>query len=200
VHKALAAAGLFAFLTCDLAAQSTATPVFLAPYRAFQRVEFGASLSDPGSGVALEGFYRFGEKKYDVGFRGGFADDGGSGTKFLAGVDFRTRVIDHSAEFPLDGAFTAGIGGRFGNGQSQAYIPLGVSLGRRVEVQDSEVEFTPYFHPVLVPTFGDDGSGSDLLFGLGLGVDVSFNKKFDVRVSGALGDYSGIGISFAFLR
>ena len=148
----------------------------------------------------LEGFYRFGDKKYDIGFRGGFADANPGRTQFLAGVDFRTRVIDHSADFPLDGAVTAGIGGRFGNGESQAYIPFGLSLGRRVALEDSNVEFTPYFHPVLGPTFGDGNYDSGLLFGLGLGVDVSFNKKFDIRVSGALGDYNGIGISFAILR
>lgn len=200
LRKALATVGLGTLLTLDLAAQSTATPVFLAPYRAFRRVEYGASVSDPGSGVALEGFYRFGDKKYDIGFRGGFADANPGRTQFLAGVDFRTRVIDHSADFPLDGAVTAGIGGRFGNGESQAYIPFGLSLGRRVELEDSNVEFTPYFHPVLGPTFGDGNYDSGLLFGLGLGVDVSFNKKFDIRVSGALGDYNGIGISFAILR
>lgn len=197
--KALAIIGLVGFLSTELLAQSTRTPVFLAPYRAFRRVEFGASVSDPGPGVTIEGFYRFGERKYDIGFRGGFADNGPGGTQFLAGVDFRTRVIDHTVDFPLDGALTVGVGGQFGSGASQAYIPVGISLGRRVELEDSKVEFTPYLHPVLGPTFGD-GNNSGLLFGLGLGVDVSFNKRFDVRVSGALGDYSGIGISFAILR
>ena len=199
VTKALAVAGLALVLASELGAQSTGTPVFLSPYRSFNRIEFGASISDPGPGVALEGFYRFGQRRYDIGFRGGFADNGGnSDTQFLAGVDFRTRVIDHSQEFPLDGAFTAGIGGRFGDGFSQAYVPFGISLGRRIQLEDSNVEFVPYFHPVLAPTFGD-GDG-DLLFGLGIGVDVTFNKRFDLRVSGALGDYDGIAVSFAILR
>ena len=102
-RKVLATAGLMVSLSFDLAAQSTATPVFQAPYRAFRRVEYGASISDPGSGVAFEGFYRFGDKRYDIGFRGGFADANPGRAQFLAGVDFRTRVIDHSADFPLDG-------------------------------------------------------------------------------------------------
>jgi hypothetical protein len=180
-----------------LLAQSTGTPVFLAPYRAFQRVEFGASLSDPGTGYAIEGFYRFGQRKYDIGFRGGFLDPGAGETIFLAGVDFRTRIVDHSQDFPLDGAFTAGLGLNFGNGYTQGLVPLGVSLGRRVELEGSDVQFVPYIHPVLAPTFGDR---SDLLFGLGLGVDVAFNKRFEFRVSGALGDYEGIGVSFAIIR
>jgi hypothetical protein len=172
--------------------------VFLAPYRAFNRVEFGGSLSDPGAGLALEGFYRFGQKRYDFGFRGGFRDPGGSGeTEFLAGADFRTRIIDHTADFPLDGALTAGFGLNFGDGETHALVPLGVSLGRRVELEGSDVQFVPYFHPVLVPTFGDR---SDVLFALGLGVDVAFNKRFEIRVSGALGDYEGIGVSLSILR
>jgi hypothetical protein len=56
----------------------------------------------------------------------------------------------------------------------------------------------PYLHPVLAPTFGR--GNSNLNFGLGLGVDVTINKRFELRVSGALGDYEGIGVSLAFLR
>jgi len=198
VRKALVLAVLTLSAAAHLSAQSTGTPAFLAPYRSFNRTEYGATLSDPGAGFALEGFYRFGHKRYDVGFRAGFNDPGPGNSVFLAGVDLRTRVIDHTDEFPLDGAFTAGIGGNFGNGASQAFIPVGLSLGRRVQLEDSNVEFVPYFHPVLAPTFGD--GDSKVLFGLGLGVDITFNKKFDVRVSGGLGDYEGIAVSFAILR
>jgi hypothetical protein len=179
------------------AAQTTGTPIFMAPYRAFQRVEFGGSLSDPGAGFAVEGFYRWGQKKYDFGIRGGFQDPGDGETVFLAGVDFRTRVVDHTQDFPLDGAFTAGFGVNFGNGTSHAIVPIGVSLGRRVEIENSDVQFVPYFHPVLAPSFGH---GSDLLFGLGLGVDVTLTKRLELRVSGALGDFEGIGVSLAILR
>jgi hypothetical protein len=198
VRKALITAVVVVSLASQLEAQSTSTPAFLAPYRSFNRLEFGGTLSDPGAGFALEGFYRFGHKRYDLGFRAGFQDPGPGSSNFLAGVDFRTRVIDHTSDFPLDGAFTAGVGGSFGNGASQGYIPIGLSLGRRVQLEDSNVEFVPYIHPVLTPSFGD--AASDVLFGLGLGVDMTFNKRFDLRVSGGLGDYSGIAISFAILR
>lgn len=184
-----------------LAAQTTGTPVFLAPYRAFNRVEFGASLSDPGQGYALEGFYRLGSRRYDLGFRAGFADSDNAEAVFLVGTDLRTRVVDHSVDFPLDGAFTVGLGARFGDGGTIARVPVGVSFGRRVELEDSDVQFVPYFHPVLAPVFGDTPPGaSDLDFALGLGVDITFNRRFEIRVSAALGDYEGIGISFAFLR
>lgn len=194
--------GLAVLMSCGglstLAAQSTSTPVFLAPYRAFKQVEYGASLTDPGPGFALEGFYRFGHQDYDFGFRAGFQDLDNGPTQFLVGVDFRTHVIDHSEQFPLDGAFTIGAGGAFGNGASQAFIPVGISLGRRVDLEESDVSFVPYLHPVVAPTFGD--GPSKLLLGLGLGVDIAFKKRFELRVSGALGDYDGIGLSLAILR
>jgi len=191
---------LFALvLTVPVSAQTTTTPVFLAPYRAFDRTEFGASLSDPGSGFALEGFYRFASgSRYDFGFRGGFQNYAAGDTRFLAGVDFRTRVIDHSDQFPLDGAFTAGIGGSFGNGQSVGTIPIGISFGRRIQLEDSNTEFVPYFHPVLGPQFGD--VPGDVVFSMGLGVDIRFSRRFELRVSGALGDISGLGISASFER
>ncbi len=185
-------------LVGSLAGQSTATPVFLAPYRPFQRVEYGAQISDPGQGYALEGFYRFANKKYDFGFRGGFADAAGAETVFLAGVDFRTRIIDHSVDFPLDGALTVGVGGRFGDGASRAFVPIGLSLGRLVELDDSDVQFVPHLHPILAPVFGDRDSGLD--FRLGLGVDIRFNRRFELRVAGALGDPDGVSVGFSILR
>lgn len=196
--KVLPIVGLSFLVLTPLAAQTTGTPVFLAPYRAFERTEFGASISDPGHGVGLEGFYRLGDRKYDFGFRAGIVDGDGSETQFVAGADFRTRVVDHTEDFPLDGAFTLGIGASFGDGATVARIPVGVSLGRRVALEDSDVEFVPYFQPVISPVFGD--IDSDVEFSLGLGVDVRLSRRFELRVSGALGDLNGLGLSIAFLR
>ena len=198
LRKVLSPVPLVLLLASPVLAQTTTTPVFLSPYRAFPRLEFGASLSDVGHGFAAEGFYRAGSGRYDFGFRGGFLDRDPGDTQFVVGADFRTRVVDHSEDFPLDGAFTAGIGGLFGNGSTFATVPVGISLGRRIELEDSNVKFVPYLHPVLAPTFGE--GDADVKFGLGLGVDISLSRRFEVRVSGALGDYDGVGISVAFLR
>jgi hypothetical protein len=199
VFRASFAAAIASLLLAgSVAAQSTSTPVFLAPYRPFSRVEYGAQLSDPGQGFALEGFYRFANKKVDVGFRGGFADADGAETIFLAGVDFRTRIVDHSVDFPLDGALTLGVGGQFGNGASNAFVPIGVSFGRLVELDQSDVQFVPYLHPILSPVFGDNDSGLD--FRLWLGVDIRFNRRFEIRVAGALGDPDGVSVGFSILR
>ncbi len=183
------------------AAQETGTPFFKAPYRAFQTHEFGGFLSDPGEGVnlALEGFYHYARGAYDFGLQGGFEDlSGPGGTRALLGGDFRARVIASTQQFPLDGALTVGFGMNVGDGPDRFFVPVGVSLGRRFQVENSQVTFVPYVHPVLVPVFG--GGDSDVDFAFGLGVDLRLTREFSVRVSGGLGDIEGIGVGLAFVR
>jgi hypothetical protein len=185
----------------NLAAQATGTPIFKAPYRAFDTHEFGASLSDPGTAVdfALEGFYSYGRGTNDFGLRGGFADGAGDlDTRILLGGDFRTRVLSYSESFPLDGALTVGFGTQIGDGPDLFFLPVGVSLGRRFELEGSNTTFTPYAHPVIVPTFG--GGDDDVNFALGLGVDVRFSDTWAVRASGGLGDIDGVGVSLTYIR
>ena len=181
-------------------AQETGTPIFKAPYRAFENHEFGASLSDAeGIDFALEGFYRYGRGSNDFSVRAGFADvEGGGDAAFLIGGDFRTSIVTYSDAFPLDGALTLGVGGIFGEGDDRFLIPVGVSLGRRFDLEDSETTFIPYVHPVIVPSFG--GDDSDVDFALGLGVDIRFSESLAIRASGGLGDIEGVGISLAYIR
>ncbi len=179
-------------------AQETGTPIFRAPYRAFESHEFGASISDPeGANVALEGFYRYGKNQYDFGLRGGFADAKGSDTIFLIGGDLRTQILTYSDKFPLDGALTLGFGGIFGEGDDVFLLPVGISLGRRFDVEGSSTTFVPYVHPNIIPTFG---GSDDLQFALGLGVDVRFSERWALRASGGLGDIEGVGVSVAYIR
>lgn len=191
---------LVALPAVDAVAQETATPVFKAPYRSFESHEFGASLSDPGegAGIALEGFYRFGKNRNDFSVRAGVADSDADDNAFLIGGDFRTQVVNYSESFPLDGALTLGFGGVFGTSQDDLFLlPVGISLGRRFDVEGSSTTFVPYVHPNLVPVFG---GGDDLQFTLGLGVDVNLGEQWSIRASGGLGDIEGIGISAAYLR
>jgi hypothetical protein len=202
-------AAAVALSVTDSAAQETGTPMFKAPYRAFTSHEFGAAFSDPGEGVsfALEGFYSYGRGPQDFSIRGGFSElsdetfNGvtiGGGTRVLLGGDFRTRVVTYSESFPLDGALTVGIGANVGDGDDAYFIPVGVSLGRRFDLENSNTTFTPYAHPVFVPTFG--GGDSDVQFALGLGVDVRFSRSFALRVSGGVGDIEGVGIAATYIR
>jgi hypothetical protein len=182
-------------------AQETGTPVFKAPYRTFTTHELGASFSDPGEGVsfALEGFYRYGHGPYDISIRGGFADlNRSNGTRYLLGGDVRTQILTYSESFPLDGALTLGLGANIGDGNDAYYIPIGISLGRRFNLEGSNTTFVPYAHPVLVPRFGGGDSSVDAA--LGLGVDIRFSEDLALRVSGGIGDIEGVGISLAYIR
>jgi hypothetical protein len=198
----LLVAAVVALSASDSAAQATGTPMFKAPYRAFTSYEFGLAFSDPGEGVsfALEGFYSYGRGSNDFGLRGGFADPEGPGdTRLLLGGDFRTRILSYSESFPLDGALTVGVGVNVGDGDDLVYLPLGITLGRRFELEGSQTTFTPYAHPTLVPVLGA-ASGDDVGFALGLGVDMRFSRDWSLRVSGGIGDLEGVGVAATYVR
>lgn len=184
----------------SLLAQATGVPSYNAPYRAFTRSEFGAVLSFPdGGGTAFEGAYRMASGKFDLGFRGGiFSPDGGGDTQLLLGAEARQRVVTHTEDFPLDGALILGIGGRFSSGNNGVIVPVGLSLGRRVDPKDSKISIVPYVQPTgfLVAGNGD----SDFLFALGLGADFRLSPRFDARISAGLGDLEGVSLSAVWVH
>jgi hypothetical protein len=193
---ALAAAALV--LAVPARAQETGTPVFSAPYRAFADHEAGLSLSAPGGAdLGLEGFYSFASGRNDFGLRVGLIDAGDDSSLAL-GARFRTRVVTHSPDFPLDGALTIGVGAVFQDGATVVRVPIGLSLGRRIDSRSSGLSFVPYLQPTLVPTFGR--GDSELGFALGLGLDLRLTRRFDLRLSGSVGDLEGFAVSFAWVR
>ena len=184
----------------DVAAQATGVPSFNAPYRAFRRSEFGAVISFPdGGGTAFEGAYRMASGKFDLGFRGGIFSPGGNAkSRLLLGAEARQRVVSHTEDFPLDGALILGIGGQFGSGSSVAIIPIGLSLGRRIDPKDSKISIVPYVQPTGFFVAGN--GNSDFLFDLGLGADFRLSPKFDARISAGLGDLEGVSISAVWVH
>jgi hypothetical protein len=193
----LAAAATLA-LGAPADAQETGTPVFSAPYRAFSTHELGLSLSAPeGADLGLEGFYSFASGRNDFGLRVGFLDSDDDADLVLGGR-FRARLLTHSQDFPLDGALTVGVGAVFYDGSTVLRVPIGLSLGRRIDDRSSGMSFVPYLHPVLIPTFseGDD----ELELALGLGLDIRLTRRFDLRVSGSVGDLEGFAVTFAWVR
>ncbi len=178
-------------------AQSTGTPVFHAPYRNFDRYEIGANVSDAGN-VALEGFYGWSPSgaRWDLALRGGILDRNCCKAALLAGLDARLRVIDQNEEFPLDGAIITGVGAQLASGGSRLFVPIGISLGRRLHFSNSTASIVPYAEPVLVPTFGS--GDSDVLVALGLGGDLRFSRRFELRVAVGVGDIENFSIGFAF--
>ncbi len=190
-----------ALFASEAAAQATGTPSFNAPYRAFTRSEIGLILSFPsgGGGTAFEGAYRISSGKFDVGFKGGLFDPNGPGdATLLVGAEARQRVITHTPDFPLDGALILGIGGAFASGNSTLYVPVGLSLGRRLDPQGSQISIVPYVQPTGLLVAGN--GPSDFLFALGLGADFRLSPRFDARISAGLGDLEGVSISAVWVH
>ena len=186
-------------LSAPAAAQTTGTPSFNAPYRAFTRSEFGGTLSFPnGGGVGIEGQYRFGYQKFDLGFRGGLINPDAGDAYLILGAEGRSRMITHTENFPLDGALVVGLVGAFRSGASQAIISTGLSLGRRIEPQNSQVSIIPYAEPVLFITSG--GGNTEVNFALGVGGDFRLSRVFDVRASIGFGDIEGIAFSAVWVH
>jgi hypothetical protein len=178
-------------------AQATGTPSYNAPYRAFERSEIGLVISFPNGGsTAFEGMYRMSSRRFDVGFKAGFLDTPGDAI-LLIGAEGRQRVITHSTDFPLDGALIVGIGGNFVSGNSLLLIPVGLSLGRRIDVQDSQVSIVPYVQPTM--TIGING-GSEVFFSLGLGADFRLTRRFDARISAGIGDLEGVSLAAVWVH
>jgi hypothetical protein len=187
-------------IASSAAAQATRVPSFNAPYRAFRRSEIGLVLSFPeGGGTAFEGAYRMSNGKFDIGFRGGiFTPGGNADSRLLLGAEARQRVVTHTEDFPLDGALILGIGGQFASGNSALIVPVGLSLGRRVDPKDSKISIVPYVQPT---GFFVAGNGtSDFLFDLGLGADFRLSPRFDARISAGLGDLEGVSLSAVWVH
>lgn len=196
--------GVFAVASLALASQAagqaTGMPSFNAPYRAFTRSEIGLVLSFPngGGGTGIEGVYRMSSGKFDLGFRGGMIDPDGGSAILLLGAEARQRVVTHTQDFPLDGALVLGIGGWFQSGNSILFLPVGLSLGRRVQPKDSKISIIPYVQPTGLLVAG--GGASDFLFALGLGADFRLSPRFDARISAGLGDLEGVSISAVWVH
>jgi len=177
-------------------AQATGMPSYNAPYRAFQHSELGAVFSFPdGGGTGFEGAYRYASGTLDVGLRGGIFDPPGSGKAvLLAGVEARERVITHTVDFPMDGALVFGAGAGLVSGGSTFFVPVGLSLGRRVDPQGATISIVPYVQPTVGFVAGNNRT-SALNFGFGVGADFRLSRVLDARVSGGLGDHPFTGVS-----
>jgi hypothetical protein len=184
----------------NAAAQATRLPTFNAPYRAFRRSEIGLVLSFPnGGGTAFEGAFRQSRGKFDFGVRGGIFTPGGNAkSRLLVGAEARERVVTHTEDFPLDGALILGVGAQLSSGNSFAVVPVGLSLGRRIDPKDSKISIVPYVQPTGFLVAGN--GTSDFLFSLGLGADFRLSPRFDARISAGLGDLEGVSLSAMWLH
>ena len=183
------------------AAQSTGTPSFYAPVRAFENMELGVLVGfpEPG-GTAYEGLYRAARGRVDVGVRGGVFRPGGfRPNAILAGFEVRSRLVTHDAGFPLDGALILGAGGSFLHRASSFTIPVGLSLGRRMTFEHSSISIAPYVQPTVLLQ-GGHGLNTRMILGVGVGTDVRLSNALDIRLGASLGDLQGASLGAVWVH
>ncbi len=179
------------------AAQASGLPSFNAPYRAFSDHEAGFAVSFPGGDAAVEGLYRFGQGRFDIGFRGGIWFNALRGDEVVVlGVEARERILTHSEDFPADGALIIGLGAQVG-ARNDLIPSVGVSFGRRLDLEDSDVSIIPFIQPHLCWFIGDTDA---VAFRLGLGADFRLSPRFDLRVSAGVGDINGLSVAAVWIR
>ena len=189
LRTTLLALGAVAFAAGSAAAQATGTASFNAPYRAFQQLEFGGTLSFNQYDVTgVEGQIRFGYRAFDIGARGGMLFTSGTDAAVI-GVEGRGRVLTHTEQFPLD------------EPPQRSLDDMGLSLGRRLDIEGSQISIVPYAQPTLNLVFGDPGGHAGFSFGFGL--DARLSPFFDVRASGGLASswgMQGFAVSAVWIR
>lgn len=188
------------FLAGAALAQPTRTPVFQAPSRAFARFESGVTASWVGFETAgVEGAARVARGRFDVGLRGGVLDRGDiPGSTTVLGLDARIGFLRHGTSSPVDAALILGAG----TAEFDAlFVPVGVSVGRRVDLAGASVVL--YVQPTAALLQGaDDVDGNRTVqFGLGAGADLRVGPALDVRASAGVFDYGrGLAISLLWGR
>ena len=84
------------------------------------------------------------------------------------------------------------------SGNSELFVPVGLSLGRRVDPKNSKISIVPYVQPTGLLAAGS--GNSDFFFTLGLGADFRLSPRFDARISAGLGDVEGVSISAVWVH
>lgn len=142
----------------------------------------------------MEGRFGFAIDRADLMLRVGYFDPGkGVDGTLVAGAEARLPVLGHSAAFPLDGALVFGFGRHFRSGAEQNFVPVGLSLGRRITLGRDALRLTPYLQPTVI-------FESDTRFVFGLGVDVGIGGLPEIRVNWGQGDMDGFSVGLLWSR
>ena len=189
----------FALLAIAGGAQAQAwnSPSFLGPH---PTADLGVYVIDGEIGdVGVQGIWRK-TGAMNLGVRLGFVDAGDG--VLQAGLEtWGDLVVSDDAEFPLDVAWTAGIGASI-NGVSTLSVPAGVSIGQTFEA--GSITMQVYGHPRLVLVAFENPVDDDLELDLegqfDLGTDLYLSDDVTVRVGVSLGEADALGIGVAWRR
>ena len=149
----------------------------------------------PGGGLGAMVSYRRADAPAGLGFRGGLADGPFDDVSVFGGIDVSGFLVRESSDVPLDVLWSAGLG--LGVGEyALLSFPFGVTVGKIFRVE--EMTLNPYVGPRLVldARFGDGAPGDDLDLGLAadVGVDLSFDPRWAIRVGASIGDREALAV------
>lgn len=178
------------------AAQSWETPSFLGPRPG---ADLGIYLVDSDFGdLGVQGIWRQTDAM-NLGLRLGFVDAPDDAIQL--GVETWGPVAVDSEEFPLDVAWTAGVGASI-NGLTTVTIPAGITIGKTFDVGTLPVQ--AYGHPRLALVAFENPVNDDLELELDaemdLGLDLFIGDGVTLRVGATLGDFDALGIGLAWRR
>lgn len=169
--------------------------MFLSPYAGN---EVGGYLTFPSSGdLGIQGIWRE-QGSLNMGVRGGLARTGGGApTILLVGAEAYGAIGQRSSN-TLDINWVTGLGATFRGHYSNLRIPLGVSVGKRLELP--ALALTPYLLPRLAYQLEavDSNTRSTLNFELDLGLDLTLASSVTFRAVGTVGAWDDFGLGIAF--
>lgn len=171
----------------------------LQPTRVVER-EYNFALADYQGGSALLVQWREGMGNPKLQFTGevGIGDGPGEASLVLGGF-VHYQLMTATDDLPFDMVLGGGLGVTTGNGASLFRIPVGVAIGHRFPLE-GKYAITPFVHPRL--SFNRSSvagvSATDTDIELDIGGNFEINEQMQVRLAAALGDGSGVGISFAW--
>ena len=136
-----------------------------------------------------------------VGFRGGLAEEGGTGDlSFLGGVDFAGSLVPSTEDVPFDVMWALGAGIGIGTDMLLSF-PAGISVGTSLETDEGGVRLAPYATPrVVLDVFTGPGDDLDLSFGVDLGLNLAFNPRWELRFAASVGDREAVAAGIAIPR
>lgn len=170
------------------------TPSFMGPNPGSDLGFYVIDVED--SDIGFQGIWRT-DGSMNLGLRAGWLDTPGDGVLVL-GAETWGGLVEDNPDFPLDVSWTAGAGAWL-NGTTVFAVPVGVSIGKTVDLDDS-MALQIYGHPriglVLFEDVNDDLE-ADLEGQFDLGADLYVSPSVALKLGISLGNADAIGFGLS---
>lgn len=168
------------------------TPSFLPPRPGD---DIGVYLTDgDNTDFGIQGIWRQ-QGNLNLGLRLGFVD--AFDDLIIVGGETWNTLATAGPEFPMDVAWTLGVGAAFGEGVNFS-VPLGLTVGHTFVT--APFTFQLYGHPrlALVVVSRDNYDDTDLEGLLDIGADFHLGPDWKLRLGFTVGGYDALGIGMAY--